>query len=55
MNCRTEPSEEERNELVLDLVFALLDKHEALTMIALNEMANQLIMQHGLRDATRFV
>jgi hypothetical protein len=47
-----EPSED---ELVLDIVFALLDKHEALTITALNEMVNQLIMQHGLRDAVRFV
>jgi hypothetical protein len=50
-----ELSEDEEKELILDLIFALLDKHEALTMIALNEMVNQLVMQHGLRDAARFV
>ena len=41
-----EPSEEERKELVLDLILALLDKHD-LTIIALNKIANQLIMQQG--------
>jgi hypothetical protein len=45
-----EPSEDEQNEIVLDIVFALLDKHEVLTITALNEMVNQLIMQHGLRE-----
>jgi hypothetical protein len=50
-----EPSEDEEKELILDLIFALLDKHEALTRTAINEMGNQLIMQHGLRDAAKFV
>jgi hypothetical protein len=39
---------------MLDLILALIDKHD-LTIAGLNEMANQLIMQHGRRDAVRFV
>jgi hypothetical protein len=49
-----EPGEEEQNKLVLDLILALIDKHD-LTIAGLNEMANQLMMQHGLRDAAKFV
>ena len=49
-----EPSKEEENELVLDLILALIDKHD-LTIAGLNEMANELIMQHGLREAVKFV
>ena len=45
-----EPSEDERRKLLLDLILTLLDKHDR-TITALNKMANQLIMQHGLCDA----
>ena len=48
-------SEEERHDLLFDLMIALLDKHEALSKLALCEMMNQLIMEHGLRDAAEFV
>ena len=47
-------SEDERKELMLDLILALVDKHE-LTIAGLTEMATQLIMQHGVRDAAKFV
>jgi hypothetical protein len=50
-----EPSGDERHELIRDLMFALVDKHGGLTVPALSEIMNQLIMQHGLRDAVRFV
>ena len=50
---QAQPSGEKRKELILDLILALIDKHD-LTIAGLNEMANQLIMQHGLREAVKF-
>jgi len=48
------PIGEERAELILDLILALVDKHE-LTIAGLTKMATQLVLQHGLRDAAKFV
>ncbi len=49
-----EPIGGDRDELILDLILALVDKHD-LTVAGLTEMAAQLIMQHGLRDAAKYV
>jgi hypothetical protein len=51
----SEPAGEERDELLRELMFALIDKHGGLTVNGLCELINQLIMDHGLRDATKFV
>jgi hypothetical protein len=51
----SEPNGAERDELLLDLILALIDKHGALTINGLSEMINQLVMEHGLRGAVRFV
>lgn len=37
------------------LVEALLRAHGPLSVRAVQEMANQLIVQHGIRDAHRFI
>ncbi len=49
-----EPTGAERDELLLDLILALVEKHE-LTVVGFIEMATQLTMQHGIRDAVKFV
>ena len=49
-----EPTGAEREELLLDLILALVEKHE-LTVGGILELATQLAMQHGLRNAAKFV
>lgn len=48
-------TQEEYKQHLANLIRALLREHGGLTVRAIHEMANQLIVQHGVRDAHRFV
>jgi hypothetical protein len=48
-------SREEYREHLARLITALVRKHGPMTVRAVHEMANQLIVQHGVRDAWQFV
>lgn len=48
-------SEDEYKSHLATVILALVRKHSGLTIIAIYEMANQLIVQHGVRDAAKFV
>ena len=50
-----EPTGEERDALLRQLMYALIDKHGGLTVNGLTELITQLIMLHGLRETWKFV
>lgn len=45
----------EYREHLKRLVVALVRKHGMLTIVAIHEMANQIIIRHGIREAVNHV
>jgi hypothetical protein len=43
---KSEPDGAERDELIRELIFALIDKHGGFTVNGLSELINQLVREH---------